>query len=99
MNARCSFDSKGQVANGFKKEPANALEKRKLGGSKLEASNQSKSSGNNFSARTFTFRELAAATKNFRQECFLGQGGFGSVYKGRLETGEVHFPIFLHRFT
>ncbi|XP_043721598.1 serine/threonine-protein kinase PBL27-like isoform X2 [Telopea speciosissima] len=41
-------------------------------------------------AQTFTFRELAAATKNFRQDCLLGEGGFGRVYKGRLEsTGQV----------
>ncbi|XP_073046972.1 serine/threonine-protein kinase PBL27-like [Primulina eburnea] len=37
-------------------------------------------------AQTFTFRELAAATKNFRPECLLGEGGFGRVYKGRLES-------------
>ncbi|XP_021745639.1 serine/threonine-protein kinase PBS1-like [Chenopodium quinoa] len=41
------------------------------------------------SAHTFTFRELAVATKNFRDECFLGEGGFGRVYKGQLETGQV----------
>ncbi|KAF2295862.1 hypothetical protein GH714_034740 [Hevea brasiliensis] len=35
---------------------------------------------------TFTFRELAAATKNFRADCLLGEGGFGQVYKGRLES-------------
>ncbi|KAE9455217.1 hypothetical protein C3L33_12849, partial [Rhododendron williamsianum] len=41
-------------------------------------------------AQTFTFRELATATKNFRPECLLGEGGFGRVYKGRLEsTGQV----------
>ncbi|GKU96210.1 hypothetical protein SLEP1_g9473 [Rubroshorea leprosula] len=41
-------------------------------------------------AQTFTFRELAAATKNFRPECFIGEGGFGRVYKGQLEsTGQV----------
>ncbi|KAF4348440.1 hypothetical protein CsatB_017149 [Cannabis sativa] len=37
-------------------------------------------------AQTFTFRELAAATRNFRAECLLGEGGFGRVYKGRLES-------------
>lgn len=40
---------------------------------------------NNIAAQTFTFRELAATTKNFRQECLIGEGGFGRVYRGRLE--------------
>lgn len=35
---------------------------------------------------TFAFRELAAATKYFRADCLLGEGGFGQVYKGRLES-------------
>ncbi|KAK9005395.1 hypothetical protein V6N11_042830 [Hibiscus sabdariffa] len=40
-------------------------------------------------ARSFTFRELATATKNFREADLLGEGGFGRVFKGRLETGEI----------
>ncbi|KAG4998815.1 hypothetical protein JHK85_030254 [Glycine max] len=41
-------------------------------------------------AQIFTFRELAAATKNFMPQSFLGEGGFGRVYKGLLETtGQV----------
>uniref|UniRef100_A0A2N9GZT0 Protein kinase domain-containing protein n=1 Tax=Fagus sylvatica TaxID=28930 RepID=A0A2N9GZT0_FAGSY len=36
-------------------------------------------------ARTFMFQELAVATGNFRSDSFLGEGGFGKVYKGRLE--------------
>ncbi|KAI4302015.1 hypothetical protein L6164_035238 [Bauhinia variegata] len=44
----------------------------------------------NIQAQTFTFRELASATKNFRQECLLGEGGFGRVYKGTIaKTGQV----------
>ncbi|KAK5834927.1 hypothetical protein PVK06_010607 [Gossypium arboreum] len=44
----------------------------------------------NVEAQAFTFRELAAATKNFRQECVLGEGGFGKVYKGTLQgSGQV----------
>eukprot|EP00243_Klebsormidium_subtile_P012794 TRINITY_DN800_c1_g5_i1.p1 TRINITY_DN800_c1_g5~~TRINITY_DN800_c1_g5_i1.p1 ORF type:complete len:455 (+),score=119.55 TRINITY_DN800_c1_g5_i1:350-1714(+) len=40
--------------------------------------------------RTFTYQELKAATKNFRQDSLLGEGGFGRVYAGRLEgTGQV----------
>lgn len=49
-----------------------------------------KDNGNNIAAQTFTFRELAAITKNFRQENLIGEGGFGRVYRGRLEkTNQV----------
>lgn len=30
----------------------------------------------------FTFNELRLATRNFRPENFLGEGGFGTVFKG-----------------
>lgn len=39
--------------------------------------------------KAFNFRELAMATKNFRQECLIGEGGFGRVFKGKLKTGEI----------
>ncbi|XP_062232772.1 probable serine/threonine-protein kinase PBL26 isoform X2 [Phragmites australis] len=39
--------------------------------------------------RAFTYGELAAATGNFRAESLLGEGGFGRVYRGRLESGQV----------
>ncbi|KAH9728868.1 putative serine/threonine-protein kinase PBL26 [Citrus sinensis] len=52
--------------------------------------NKEAASNNNIAAQTFTFRELATATKNFRQECLIGEGGFGRVYKGKLEkTAQV----------
>ncbi|KAL2455566.1 Serine/threonine-protein kinase PBS1 [Forsythia ovata] len=41
-------------------------------------------------AMTFSYRELATATNNFRQESLIGEGGFGSVYQGKLEsTGQI----------
>jgi hypothetical protein len=67
-----------------------------------ESSSPKDANGNVISAQTFTFRELATATRNFRPKCFLGEGGFGRVYKGCLEsTGQVTssgnygIPIFL----
>ncbi|XP_028803729.1 serine/threonine-protein kinase PBS1 [Neltuma alba] len=60
------------------------------GGSKRELPAPKDGPGVQIAAQTFTFRELAAATKNFRPESFIGEGGFGRVYKGRLEsTGQV----------
>ncbi|KAL9672849.1 hypothetical protein QQ045_029102 [Rhodiola kirilowii] len=38
----------------------------------------------NTAAQTFTLHEVAAATDNFRPESYLGEGGFGKVYKGYL---------------
>ncbi|KAK4763114.1 hypothetical protein SAY86_008882 [Trapa natans] len=63
---------------------------RSQGRSKMEIQGPKDGPGIQIAAQTFTFRDLAAATGNFRPECFIGEGGFGSVYKGRLEsTGQV----------
>lgn len=35
--------------------------------------------------RIFSFAELKAATKNFRPDTVLGEGGFGRVFKGWLD--------------
>lgn len=43
----------------------------------------------NSAARSFAFRELAAATRGFKEVNLIGEGGFGRVFKGRLETGQV----------
>ncbi|CAN1313636.1 Serine/threonine-protein kinase PBS1 [Linum perenne] len=66
------------------------LRTRSIGLSKRELTSPKDAPTGNIAAQTFTFRELAVATKNFRPESFLGEGGFGRVYKGRLEsTGQV----------
>lgn len=53
------------------------------------------SGSDHIAAHTFTFRELAAATKNFRADCFVGEGGFGQVYRGHLESSNQVLPSFL----
>lgn len=46
-------------------------------------------------ARAFKFNELVAATENFKAAYFLGEGGFGKVYKGCLaDTGQVSSTPF-----
>lgn len=51
-----------------------------------EKKETSSNGSGHIAAQTFTFRELAASTKNFRADCLLGEGGFGRVYKGKLES-------------
>ncbi|CAL9124636.1 unnamed protein product [Musa textilis] len=41
------------------------------------------------SARKFTFRDLATATHNFKEANLIGEGGFGRVFKGRLDSGQA----------
>lgn len=37
----------------------------------------------------FTIEEIYKATNNFSPSVKIGQGGFGTVYKGRLEDGTL----------
>lgn len=39
------------------------------------------------SSGSFTYEELASATKSFSNDCIIGQGSFSVVYKGTLNTG------------
>ncbi|XP_057441482.1 probable serine/threonine-protein kinase PBL2 isoform X2 [Lotus japonicus] len=50
---------------------------------KTSASNIDKFVSNNL--KSFTFNDLKEATKNFRQENLIGEGGFGFVYKGWID--------------
>ncbi|WOL01915.1 hypothetical protein Cni_G10634 [Canna indica] len=55
----------------------------------LEASSSKEVRNGNDTVQAFTFRKLASATKNFRTESLVGEGGFGRVYKGCLENDQL----------
>lgn len=40
----------------------------------------------NITAQVFTYKELCAATHNFNPQNLIGEGGFGRVYKGYLQS-------------
>ena len=46
------------------------------------------------SARIFTFQELVFATDNFNLGCLVGEGGFGRVYKGYIESIDQVYLLF-----
>ncbi|KAI3424021.1 Protein kinase domain-containing protein [Psidium guajava] len=84
-SSRYSADSSGSgKRKGCYDEDGSGSRKGSRNGKNKDGSSQK---GN--AARSFTFRELAAATRNFKEVNLIGEGGFGKVYKGRLETGEV----------
>lgn len=61
-----------------------------ISGSRHKKEEANQGENKHITSQVFTFRELATATKNFRQECLLGEGGFGRVYKGTLPaSGQV----------
>ncbi|KAK1429995.1 hypothetical protein QVD17_12400 [Tagetes erecta] len=61
------------------------LRKRKIG--KKDAKDYL--SGNLRTINYFSFQALKKATKNFSESNLLGKGGFGPVYLGKLEDGEL----------
>lgn len=49
----------------------------------------------NIPSRDFTFNQLKVATENFNARNLLGEGGFGRVFKGRIqETNEVLITLY-----
>ncbi|XP_021726192.1 uncharacterized protein LOC110693367 [Chenopodium quinoa] len=55
---------------------------------KMKVDNYKKNNMNFEEIPLFKFETLAAATNNFNESNKLGQGGFGSVYKGKLQDGQ-----------
>ncbi|KAL9270983.1 Receptor-like kinase LIP2-like protein [Drosera capensis] len=88
MNCLPCFSSKKDKEKDTEKSTTNTEEQLLV--SHTSSSSRGARASTSSSEKAFTFRELAMATKNFRQECLLGEGGFGRVYKGKLQSsGQV----------
>ncbi|XP_050220787.1 probable serine/threonine-protein kinase PBL26 [Mercurialis annua] len=89
MNCFSCFQSQKSKKSFTKREhgsPSSPKEENK----KQKPGDEENENKGEIAAQIFTFREIATATKNFRQECLLGEGGFGRVFKGTLAaTGQV----------
>ncbi|KAL6493271.1 putative serine/threonine-protein kinase pbl21 [Orobanche gracilis] len=81
--------SNNSSVGGKRKANANGSAGMGKKGCSVRAKEKESNFQNEKAARGFTFKELAMATQNFRDTNLIGEGGFGGVYKGRLESGLV----------
>ncbi|KAK1261883.1 hypothetical protein QJS04_geneDACA001381 [Acorus gramineus] len=79
-SSECKFSSSISGNNTGKSSESDSGEEAFPNGRILEAPN----------LRIFSFSELKSATKNFRPDTVLGEGGFGKVYKGCLEEKSLN---------
>ncbi|KAL3617747.1 putative serine/threonine-protein kinase pbl21 [Castilleja foliolosa] len=87
-DANMAPKSNNSSVGGKRKASANGSVSGKKGCS-VRAKDKESNSEKGKSACGFTFKELALATQNYRDTNLIGGGGFGSVYKGRLESGLI----------
>ncbi|GMH02902.1 hypothetical protein Nepgr_004741 [Nepenthes gracilis] len=82
-----SVERRGKQSLG---DNVNLMEENKDGcGSSVNARANDRITPTKSPAKSFTYRELCIATGMFNSANKIGEGGFGKVYRGRLETGEI----------
>ncbi|KAF5810034.1 putative protein kinase RLK-Pelle-RLCK-VIIa-1 family [Helianthus annuus] len=89
-NTKASDTIKVEQRNEVKKENAPNVIQTSVSNEVVEKNKPSpeQSSSPMNKARTFTYAQLVKATDNFKGAYFLGEGGFGKVYKGKLEDSD-----------
>lgn len=83
-NTKTSDTIKVEKPNEVKKESAQEA----IQSSPTNESKTQRDGGSMNKARTFTYAQLVNATDNFKAAHFLGEGGFGKVFKGKLEDSD-----------
>ncbi|KAF3672925.1 putative receptor-like protein kinase [Capsicum annuum] len=66
---------------------------RRWKGGKVSGTGVPKSSLPSDPCRHFTLKEIKTATCNFDENCVIGYGGFGNVYKGYLDNGTTAVAV------
>ncbi|WCJ26798.1 Protein kinase superfamily protein [Euphorbia peplus] len=89
MNCFPCFQSQKSKKGSFKREhgaPTSPTQNSETKKQKPEAGQAAET----IDIKQFRFHEIATATRNFKQECLLGEGGSGKVFKGTLASnGQV----------
>lgn len=84
----CFAESKS-TNDGSRDHPATAIASGSITTSNAGSSSSTSKIGEDLKIasqlRKFSFNELKSATRNFRPESLLGEGGFGCVFKGWIE--------------
>ncbi|KAI7747521.1 hypothetical protein M8C21_016723 [Ambrosia artemisiifolia] len=79
---------KVEQCNDVKKDNAQVVNKTSVSNEFVEKNKPPEEGSPMNKARTFTYEQLVNATDNFKAAYFLGEGGFGKVYKGKLDDSD-----------
>ncbi|XP_071742206.1 probable serine/threonine-protein kinase PBL7 [Rutidosis leptorrhynchoides] len=75
-------------SNELKKENSQNIVQASISNERVEKNSPPAEGGPMNTAKTFTYAQLVNATDNFNRVYYLGEGGFGKVYKGNLEDSD-----------
>uniref|UniRef100_A0A1D1YE21 non-specific serine/threonine protein kinase n=1 Tax=Anthurium amnicola TaxID=1678845 RepID=A0A1D1YE21_9ARAE len=89
ISSGCTTYESKSTNEGSRDQPTFPIASGSITTSNGESSSSTPKVGENLKVasqlRKFTFNELKSATRNFRPESLLGEGGFGCVFKGWIE--------------
>ncbi|KAK6926980.1 Protein kinase domain, partial [Dillenia turbinata] len=91
-HAGANSKSVGREVNELSSTTSNGLSSSMSNGSSISPPSAPRSEGEilqSSGVKSFSFAELKMATRNFRPDSVLGEGGFGSVFKGWIDENTL----------